>query len=166
VDGKEELARAKRLLGCGAMFLLSCFLVYDEFSYLAWGREAQATVTKAYESRKGGRFGAGGPSELEVDFTFTEADGTQRRGTDTVAPDWPLPRTGTVAVQYTPGELGRARLKGHVQWGGIVFFGVSLAAVAVCGVLLWREAIEAARPEKRGRKRRRERSGVSGGPGG
>jgi hypothetical protein len=155
VDEKEELAKAKWLLGAGAFFILSCFFVYDEVSYLLSGREVEATLVKAYETR-GGKFGRGA-RKLDVDFTFTEPDGTQRKGTDSVAPDWPLPRTGTVAVQYTPGELGRARLKGHVYWTSIVVFVAALGTVAVMGFLLWREANEETRPA--GRKRSRRRSG-------
>ena len=151
MDEEEELRKAKWLLGAGAFFLLSCFLVYDEFSYLMWGREVEATLVKAYESERRGRFGAGGSRRMEVDFTFTEPDGTQRKGTTTVETDWPVPANGKVAVEYTPGELGRSRLKGRVHWTGITIFIVALVAVGVAGFMLWREANEATRPRKRKR---------------
>ncbi len=152
MDEKEELERAKWLLGSIAIFVVSCFFVYDEFAFQVWGREVEATVTKAYEVTKGGKFGMGGSQRLDVDFTFSEPGGLFRRGTDTVRPDWPLPRTGTVTVEYTPGELGRARLKGHTYWGQVMFFGVSLAVVAVFAFMLWREANEELKPRKKRQK--------------
>jgi hypothetical protein len=154
VDDKEELAKAKWLLGAGAFFLLSCFLVYDEFAYLVWGHETEATPTKAYEVTRGGRFGAGGSKRTQIDFAFTESSGLHRKGTVAVESGWSVPASGKVSVEYTPGELGRARLKGSVSWVAIVFFVGCLGAVAVAAVGLWREANEAYRPRKPKRKKR------------
>jgi hypothetical protein len=151
MDEKEELAKAKWLLFAGAFFLVSCFLVYDEFAYLVWGREVEATVEKAYETTRRGRFGVGGRTRLDVDFAFTEPDGTRRKGTSTVECEWPLPASGKVMVEYTPGQLGRSRLKGRVHWTGIIIFFVSIAAVAAAGYKLWQEANEQYKPRERKR---------------
>ena len=86
---------------------------------------------------------------LVVEFTFTEPDGTFRRGSTNVKTDWPGPRTGTVPVEYTPGELGRARLAGHVSWVGIIIFATALIVVGVFGYMMWKEANEEYRSKRR-----------------
>lgn len=143
MDSEQELAKAKWLLICGAIFLLSCFMCYDELAYLLWGREAQATVAKVYESRS-----RRGPTRLTVEFTFSEPGGLHRKGMVTVPTDWSAPRSGTVPVEYTAGELGRARLAGQVNWTWIIVFAASVAAMGVFGYRLWREANDDA-PRKR-----------------
>jgi hypothetical protein len=147
MDDNKELANAKWLLGCIVVFLVSCFFVYDEFCYLIWSREAPGTITKVYTSttRRG--------TVLNVDYTFTEADKTARRGTVVLSDSWSPPPGNTVTVQYTPGELGRSRLAGTIYRLPIIIFGVSLLAVLVVIVRLVREANDAYRPRKPKRTR-------------
>jgi hypothetical protein len=150
MDADKELGRAKWLLISAVLFLVSCFLCYSEIAYLLSGHVTQATVTKAYEVQRG-RFGLS--TRLTVEYTFTEPDGTPRTDSDTVGTDWELPSTGTIAVQYTPGVDGRSRLSGHVNWVGIAIFVVSVGVLGFFGYRLWREAYDATRPTKPGRKR-------------
>lgn len=112
------------------------------------GRETRATITKAYEVPRRGRFGLSQGTALTIEYSFTEPDGTRRTDSDTVNSDWDLPRAGTVPVRYTPGSDGRSRLVGHVNWVGIGFFVVSVSVLSIAGYLLWREASEATRPSK------------------
>jgi hypothetical protein len=146
MDDNKELDKAKWLLGCIAVFLISCFFVYDEFCYLIWGRTAQGTVAKVYESntRRG--------TVINVDYTFTEADKSTRRGTVVVGQSTSLRPGYTVAIEYTSGELGRSRIAGSIYWLPIIIFGVSLLAIVVVVVLLVREANEAYRPRKAKRR--------------
>jgi hypothetical protein len=153
MDADNEIARAKWLLFSGLLFVVSCFICYDELVYVLKGRETQATVTKAYEVTRRGRFGLSRGTRLTVEYAFTEPDGTRRSDSDTVDPDWDLPSTGTVRVRYTPGASGRSRLAGHVNWGGIGIFVVSLGVMGYFGFRLWREAAEAMRPRKSKRVR-------------
>jgi hypothetical protein len=153
VDTESETQRAKWLLGGVAFFLVSCFFVYDEFAFRLWGREAEATITKVFETKRGTR--ATGAKALEVEFAFTEDTGLRRRGTMTVEPNWPVPPGGTMTVEYTPGELGRTRPKGQVYWGPIVIFLLALTVVAVFVILLLREANEDAPATPRRAKPRR-----------
>jgi hypothetical protein len=152
MDSDNELARAKWLLISAAIFLISGCISWGELVYLVAGRDTQADLDKAYEVTRGGRFGLGGRQRLTVDFSFTEPDGTRRTGTDTVRTDWPLPAGGKVPVRYTAGANGSSRLAGHVNWVGLTFFGLSVAAIGMLGVQLWREASDATRERRPKRK--------------
>jgi hypothetical protein len=144
MDNESEIARAKWLLFAGGLFLVSCFLCYTELVYVVSGRQTQADITNAYEVDKRGRFGLTIGKKLTIEYSFSEADGTRRTGSDTVRVDWLLPDTGTIPVRYTAGKDGRSRLAGHVNWIGIVIFAVSIAAMGTAGFRLWRMASEAA----------------------
>jgi hypothetical protein len=153
MDTDSELARAKWLFFSGILFIVSCFVCYSELMYFLREKQTQATITKAYEVTRRGRFGLGSGTALTVEYTFVEPDGTRRDDRDTVSPDWELPSDGTVPVQYTPGAEGRSRLSGHVNWFGIGFFVVSVVVLGVFGYRLWREASEAYKPRPSNRRR-------------
>jgi len=157
MDMDNEIARAKRLLKwlfvCGAIFLMSCCVCYGEIVYLFSGRKIEATVTNVYETVKRGRFGQSTGTTVTVEYSFTQPDGLQRTGSDTVDPNWQFPETGTVLVQYTSGEEGRSRLAGKVNWLGISLFTASVVALGVFVFRIWREAREATQPTKRKRVR-------------
>jgi hypothetical protein len=84
-----------------------------------------------------------------VEYTFTEPDGTSRRGLAIVGTDWAVPANGKVAVRYTPGKDGNSRLSGHVRWFGIILFSVGLLTILFFGVKLYREANEDTQPKRR-----------------
>jgi hypothetical protein len=143
MDAQSELARAKWLLFGAVLFLVSGCISYDEFVYLIFGRKTQASVTGVSEVTRTRRFGLSKNKVLMVDYSFAEPDGTRRTGSDAVPIDWPRPEGSKVEVQYTRGADGSSRLAGHVNWFGLIFFGVSFASVCVFGYRLWREASEA-----------------------
>jgi hypothetical protein len=151
MDPESELARAKWLLVAGAIFLVSGCVSWGELVYLVSGKTAQAEVTNAYETVRR-RFGIETSRQLTIDYAFNEPDGTRRIGTDSVSPNWRIPESGYVAVRYTPGADGSSRLAGNVHWFGLVFFLISMGAIVIFGIRLWRQAAEATggmRPKKK-----------------
>ena len=151
MDTDSELAKAKWLLISGVLFVVSCFICYGELVYLLNGRETQASVTKVYEVTKRGRFGMNRGTRLEAEYAFKEPDGTRRTGTSTVGKDWDF--SDSVAVRYTPGENGRSRLAGHVNWLGIILFFASVCALGFFGFRIWRSYTESDSPRTSRRMR-------------
>jgi hypothetical protein len=143
----DEVARAKLLFIGIVILLVSGCISYGEFDYALNGRETEATVTKTYEtrSRRGG-------TQLNVEYTFNESNGTQRKGSDRVSTSWSVPANGKVAVLYTSGD-GSSRLVGNANWVGLILFAVSLVIIVVGVVRLLIEAN--AEPPPRRRKRTR-----------
>jgi len=85
MDSEHELQRAKWLLGALFVFLVSACFSWSEFTYLVFGNDATADISKTFETRRRGRFGIGSRSKLQVEFAFTEPGGVRRTGTDTVS---------------------------------------------------------------------------------
>lgn len=143
MDREDELGKAKWVLIVGVLFLISCFMCYDELAYQISGREATATVTKSYasQSRRG--------TNQTVEYAWSEPEGLQRKAMYSTSPD-SAPAVGTkLPIRYTAGDTGRSRLVGSVPWVWIAVFVGSLGAVGVFGFLMWREANESDRPRKR-----------------
>jgi hypothetical protein len=143
---ENELARAKWLMLCALVFLISTCVSYQEFAYLINGRDAEADITKVYESR-----GRRGSTSLTAEYTFTEPGGTSRKGMESLPIDWDGPRSGKVPIRYTPGEDGSSRFAGRVRWLGVGFFAISLGAVLVFAFQLLREGAEDSKPRRRTR---------------
>ena len=108
MDSESAAAKTKWVLVAGALFLISCFMCYDELAYQISGGEAVATVTKAYPSsaRRGG-------TRQTVEYAWAEPGGTQRKAMFTTDPFWTPPADGRLPIRYTPGADGRSRLVGH-----------------------------------------------------
>ena len=88
MDTDSEVAKAKWLLIGGLVFLVSCFICYDELVYLMRGKKTQAKVTEAYVvNRRSGRLGLSTRQMLTVEYSFTELDKTYRSDSDTVGAD-------------------------------------------------------------------------------
>lgn len=134
MDAEHDLQKAKWLLIGIGLFLLGGCISWEEVMYLLRGRDAQATITKVFETR--GRTG----NRLSVEYEFTESGVGQRRGNQTVSLDWPVPRDGKVMVRYTPGIDGDSRLSGHVRWLGLLLFFGSLVFVVIGIIVMGREA--------------------------
>jgi len=135
VDTDDELKRAKWLLGSLLVFFISCFYCYDELLYLLRGKTATATIGEVYEVR-----GRRGSVHLKVEYTFSEADGTARKGADNVSVDWTPPSSGSTEVDYIAGNKERSRLAGNVRWVPVSIFFISIAFVAFTIFQFWREA--------------------------
>jgi hypothetical protein len=144
MDHENEIARAKWVLGALALFLISGCISYGEIAYFLNGQDAEATISKAYESRS-----RRGGAALTVEYTFTEPGGTYRKGMESVPLDWPVPENRKVAVRYTPGEDGSSRLAGRVRWVWLCVFGGSLVMILVAAALLLREGAEEPAPRRR-----------------
>ena len=144
MDSENELKKAKWVLIVGALFLVSCFMCYDELAYQISGREATATVTKSYasQSRRGTR--------QTVEYAWSEPEGLSRKAMYTTSPDEAPVVGAKFPVRYTAGDTGRSRRVGAVPWVWIAIFFGSFAAVGVFGFMMWREANDADRPRTRG----------------
>jgi len=141
MDAGREIAKAKWLIIAGILFLVTGCVSWGEFIYLITGKTAEATITKPpTEVTTRGRFGIATGTKLEVSYSFTEADGTRRTGTDTTDLNWPVPASGKTPVQYTPGADGNSRLSGKVNWIALSIFVVTLLAVGWFTFRLIRQA--------------------------
>lgn len=150
MDQEAEFARLKWLLCGGILFLVSGWFTLQEFDYKMSGRDAVADVTKTYQSR-----GRRGSTNYHVEYAFTEPNGTQRKGTDTVSASWSVPPDGKIPIRYTPGANGNSRLTGKTSWAWI-WVGLFALLVVCIGVFVIRLLLEAAsEPPKRRRRRRR-----------
>ncbi len=146
MDQETEIARAKWLLMGIFLFLASGCMSYDEAVYLVSGCDAVADITNAYESRS-----TRGAS-LTLEYTFTEPNGTHRKGMRSVPVDWPVPADGKVLVRYVPGQDGSSRLSGRPNWVGLGLFTLSLLWIAVFAFRLFREALDEPKPRPRRRR--------------
>jgi hypothetical protein len=106
---------------------VGAFVCRDEVAYLARGRDAQADITKTTETK-----GRRGRVRLTVEYTFTDANGTRRTGSDTVSGSAGAPRAGKVDMRYAG---SRSRLSGHLPWAGFLALGLGLMALGVFAVL-------------------------------
>jgi hypothetical protein len=145
---ESDMAKAKWVLIGAGLFFVSCFMVWSELMYLLKGKVATATLTEAYEVQQRGRFGSVRGSRIELEYRFTEADGTPRAGSARVSTSWEPP-PGPLQVEYTPGANGRSRFKGDVNWFWVLIFFGSLIALIVFILMMAREARELDRPKKR-----------------
>ncbi len=111
------------------MFL---YFGFQELRYSLFAETATATVThKSQEMRNGGR---GGPRPvLVLDYSFRDANGTQRNEQDVVPPDWREDRT--VLVEYIPGAIGSSRVKGAKSPGVSLLLTGVFAVIG--GVVIW-----------------------------
>ncbi|MFO0935669.1 MAG: hypothetical protein U0798_04025 [Gemmataceae bacterium] len=136
MDTDLELARAKWLFFSGIAFIASCFYSYSEFVYLIRGRDTVANVTKVWEEEVKNRYGMTEETRLSIEYSFTEPDGTRRKGSDFTSLDWtPSPN---VKVRYTPGAEGRSRFVGHVNWLSLGIFTLTLCVMAGFGYRIWK----------------------------
>jgi hypothetical protein len=159
MDEESELRRAKWLIFGIVIFLVSGFFSYRELVYAISGKETRGEITKTYlteERRRGGT-----TTVRTVEYSFTEANGTQRTGTDTVSTTWPVPADRRISIRYTPGADGNSRLSGQANWIALVLFGISAIVVIVFFVKLMIEATQATRELNRGPRRRKKKKRYS-----
>lgn len=149
-DRDGEMRKFRMLLAGLALLLVGGYFSYEEAVYLVQGRTATAAVTKVTE-------GAGRGRSVEIEFAFSEPNGTARTGRDFQPMGWKPPPSGLVHVQYTPGASGQARLAGNVRWLGVGLFALAVAVLAFFLVRLLREAAAATRSAPRRRSTRRDR---------
>ena len=144
MDAERNLQKAHLLFIGLAMLLVGGCLSYLELIYLFRGREAQATITKAWEIRKLGS------TRWSVEYEFNEPGVGQRRGTDSCSTGWPGVMNGTVAVRYTPGKDGESRLSGNVSWLGLGLFAAAIALI-IWGIIVVSREMYVDKPRKKRR---------------
>ena len=148
MDGRDELIKARVVIGVGVMFLFSAWYSFAELTYLTFGSDVTATVTKVTLVTNRSRYGADRGQQLMITATWADADGTRRKDDFTTRVDFPAVEGGPIRLRTTRGEDGRARPAGQVQWVAIVLFAVSLLAFIFFCVQMVRESNEAYRPRK------------------
>ncbi len=156
MDIGHQMIRAKWLLIAVVVFLISGCISFFEFQYFAFGQTATGDITSTQTLEGRRRRGWSRTKKLQVNFNYTEADGSQRKGVDTVDLDWPVPANRKVSIQYMPGPYGQSRIAGQVNWFILGLFAASLGAIVVFGYRFVREAKDELRESKRKKKRRRE----------
>jgi hypothetical protein len=139
----DEVARFKWLAVAGLLFLMSGFYSLNELRYAVFAKTVDAAVTGMRETMSTGRRRQ---SRIAVEYQFTESGGATRSERDEVSTDWPIPTTGTVAVQYIPGVEKASRLKGHWSWVAVYTF---MGCVAWLGFLFYKLSREANEPIRR-----------------
>lgn len=130
---------------CG-LFFVSCWTSWEEFSYLAWGKVTDGTVTQLHHRKDG----------LVVEFHYSNPDGRLEQARDNAWDSTDVPREGgTIEIQYIPGTQGSARLAGQELTGMVVFFFVCLGTMLFFAYRLWRTAHDAVHggPRRAGSRR-------------
>jgi hypothetical protein len=135
----DELRKVRFLLVCMVLLAVSGYFGFEEIAYFVNGKETSATVTKVTEVTRRGSV------SRQVEFMFTEPNGTPRTGEDTASAGWTPPAGGVIQVRYTPGANGRARFAGRVNWIGIGMFVVAIALCLFFGLRLLFQARSAVR---------------------
>lgn len=138
MQADEEVQKFKGILFAFIVFLISTAYSWWELKFLIWGRTAQASISRAYETRSTSRRGR---PRLAVEYTFVDVQTGSRDERDDVRIDWEL--TGDqVLVQYLPGVANSSRLVGNSNQIAVWIFFVCVAWLAYQGVSLYREATE------------------------
>lgn len=122
----DDLRIYKRL---GILFLVSLFGMWHgctDISYMVSSKTTTAKIVKSYDIP--GRRGRA-PVNKNVTFTFTDKDGNECKGYDSVDINWqPSSFDGTVEIAYIPGKMRvsggntEARLTENSSIGGILIF--------------------------------------------
>jgi hypothetical protein len=151
VDVDGEVWKLKALLVAVVVFLISSYYSWYEFRYAVWGQTAQAEVQRVYvttEFRRRRAWGSNRDKEkLVVEYTFSDATGTQRSERDSVSLNWKPPEE-ELLVQYLPGVTGISRLSGNSNQFAVWLFLGSL--IAMIGGLVW--IAQQANPKPRRRR--------------
>ncbi len=143
------------IIAVPALFLVSCFFVWQDVKYALYSRTAEAQVERTFETvgvttrRRGGR------PKLQVEYLFRdETTDQERRESDLIPLHWPRP-AGTVSIDYLPGLAGESRVSGNRSYVAMLLFAAcGLAAMIILGIL-YREARIAARESERHEQARR-----------
>lgn len=120
MDTGNEMQRLKWLLIVGVVFLISGFFSWREMQYAMFGKRADASLVRVYETQERGRRGRV-REKLAIEYQFADA-GSSRKETDTVSIDTARPTGETVPVQYLAGSPGKSRLVGHTQQFWVLIF--------------------------------------------
>lgn len=134
----DELARFKGILLASIVLLISTAYSWWELKYRIWGRTAQASISRAYETRSTSRRGK---PRLAVEYTFTDLKSGSRNERDDVRINWPL-SGDEVLVEYIPGVDNSSRLLGNSNQLAVWIFFACVGWLNYQGVALYQEATE------------------------
>lgn len=149
MDQDEELAKFKSILFSAVVFLISAYFSFGELKFAVWGKTAEAKISRTHETKSAGRRSR---PMIQIEYQFTEADGTGRSERADVAIDWPVPTTGVMTVQYLPGVADSSRPLGQSKMMAVYIFLASLAGLGFNGYKLCKLANEPVRGSGRGRR--------------
>lgn len=149
MDQEEELAKFKSIIFSGLVFLISAYFSFGELKFAIWGKNAEAKITRTHETRSSGRRAH---PMIQIEYQFTEADGTGRSERADVAVDWPVSTTGMMTVQYLPGVADSSRPLGQSKMTAVYVFLAALAWLGFNGYKLCKLANEPIRGSARSRR--------------
>ena len=143
MDPDAELQKFKWLLLGAVAFCVSGCLSFAELNYWARGATTDAVVDEVVNTERGRR---NRPIRL-VKYHYGESDGTVRRFSDELPPDWVPPGDpGTVPVRFIPGSEYSSEVVGFAPtWPPFVFGG----SVLLLAFGVWKLARQANAPPPR-----------------
>lgn len=137
MDADQELKRFKWVLLIGVAIAISGCFTLGELHWLFFGSTTKGTIVSITLVERAGR--RGGTIVQQVRYTYVEADGTQRAGTDEVGEDHRF-ESMTQDIRYIAGSKDKSRLASNVRWTSLLTF---VGALIAGGVVLWRTLREA-----------------------
>lgn len=134
-DEADDLKRwARNAIIIGGLLVVSLFQSCRELTYIASGAKIEATIDRAYEVTRRGRWSTS--KRIEIDYAFQAADGQSYRGSATVAPsDWKPSEEGRVAITYLPSD---PRISTLTSERSRIWILVLFAILGVIGYGCWR----------------------------
>ncbi|MCM8539983.1 MAG: hypothetical protein NE328_06870 [Lentisphaeraceae bacterium] len=139
----DYLRTYKRL---GLLFFATLFGLWNgctDISYMFSSKKTTAKVVKFYEVQ--GRRGTSSTSK-NVAFSFTDKDGKQCKGYDSVDINWqPSNADGTVEIAYIPGKMRvsggntEARLTENSSMSGLLIFFIAGSLFSIYLYIFYRD---------------------------
>ncbi len=151
----EELRNAQICIFCAIVYLFTGWIAWSELEYFVWGETVVAEIQRIAGTYTIDRRGRHIPKIL-VEFSFTDAGGTERVERETVRSDWKAPPGGRTMIEYFEGVPNSARILGvTLKLPVWIFLAMTLAA-AIFMIRLWRHASKMVNG-KPGRRRKKNR---------
>jgi hypothetical protein len=137
----------RALAAAAVIFLISCFLSWQELGYLTRARKAEATILRVSKtSRHLWWLPVWEPilnRPVQVaDYEFADREGFHRKREAIFPLDWTPPANGKLMIEYLPGRFAGARPLGEHDYIAPVVLIMSLGAGALVIVKSYREAAE------------------------
>ena len=140
-DSDDEMRRAKIWFFCLVVYIMTGWIAWTELDYFVWGKSADAEILSVTESYSTGRYGRRHPNQ-NVEFSFTEANGTHRTERETVDIYWQAPGSGQTKIEYFAGIEYSARIAG-VAWKFPAWIFLAMTVIGIIfAIRLWRHASE------------------------
>lgn len=118
--------------------VLSAWVSVGELDYALRGKFAAGKITQIKRRIERSRFLHQGSTQT-IEYEFPDAAGNIHAAQDTVSVNWKAPEDGQIRVQYMPDRTATSRIAGHINWGPIGSFAVSLLLFAAIVVYVRRQ---------------------------